>query len=87
MELGWKKTADERMVHFSDTNELIGDVSFVCQKKLTWCHTKPSSSRLMNEKTNKVHDREINSTENERINQEECHLNYLVVKVQATQIL
>ena len=41
----------------------------------------------MNEKTNKVHDREINSTENERINQEECHLNYLVVKVQATQIL
>ena len=41
----------------------------------------------MNEKTNKVHDREINSTENERRNQEECHLNYLVVKVQATQIL
>ena len=41
----------------------------------------------MNEKTNKVHDREINSTKNERINQEECHSNYLVVKVQATQIL
>lgn len=41
----------------------------------------------MNKKTNKVHDREINSTENGRINQKECHLNYLVVKVQATQIL
>ena len=38
----------------------------------------------MNEKTNKVHDREIYSTENGRINQEEFHLNYLVVKFQTT---
>ena len=34
----------------------------------------------MNEKTNKVHDREIISIENGTINQKQCHLNYRKVE-------